>query len=82
MQERCVIGNSAHFIQAMDSQLEDYEEVPYAIWCNYLPELVPPTEVDRLNQKIKNLDLESIKCMKIIDLMINFSHYLTTIPLY
>jgi hypothetical protein len=43
------------------SQLEDYEEVPYAIWCNYLPELVPPTEVDRLNQKIKNLEEETIR---------------------
>ena len=42
------------------SQLEDYEEVPYAIWCNYLPELVPPTEVDRLNQKIKNLEMENL----------------------
>ncbi len=41
------------------SQLEDYEEVPYAIWCNYLPELVPPTEVDRLNQKIKNLEMKT-----------------------
>ncbi len=42
------------------NQLEDYEEVPYIVWCNYLPELVPPTEVDKLNQKIKNLEMENL----------------------
>ena len=41
------------------SQLEDYEEVPYAIWCNYLPELVPPTEVEKLYKEISKLKIEA-----------------------
>ena len=41
------------------SELEDYEEVPYAIWCNYLPELVPPTEVEKLYKEISKLKIEA-----------------------
>jgi hypothetical protein len=41
------------------SELEDYEEVPYAIWCNYIPELVPPTEVDKLYKEISKLKIEA-----------------------
>ena len=41
------------------SQLENYEEIPYAIWCNYLPELVPPTEVDKLYKEISKLKIEA-----------------------
>ena len=41
------------------SQLEDYEEVPYIVWCNYLPELVPPTELEKLYKEISKLKIEA-----------------------
>ena len=41
------------------SQLENYEEVPYTIWRNYLPELVPPTELEKLYKEISKLKIEA-----------------------
>lgn len=40
-------------------QLDDYEEVPYTIWCNFLPELVPPTELEKLYKEISKLKIEA-----------------------
>ena len=37
------------------SQLDDYEEVPYEIWCNFLKDLVPQNKVEELEQEINNL---------------------------
>lgn len=34
---------------------DDYEEVPYEIWCNFLPELVPKNKVDELQNQIIDL---------------------------
>ena len=41
------------------NQINDFEEVPYAIWCNYLPELVPPTELEKLYKEISKLKIEA-----------------------
>ena len=40
------------------SQLDDYEEVPYEIWCNFLPDLVPKTKVQELEQRLSILQQE------------------------
>lgn len=37
------------------NQVDDYEEVPYVIWCNFLPDLVPKTKVEELEQTINKL---------------------------
>ena len=37
------------------NQIDDYEEVPYEIWCNFLPDLVPKTKVEELEQLINKL---------------------------
>ena len=37
------------------SQLDDYEEVPYEIWCNFIPDLVPKTKVEELEQQLSVL---------------------------
>ena len=39
----------------------NYEEVPYDIWRNYLPDLVPSNEVERLNEEIQTLKEETIR---------------------
>ena len=40
------------------SQLDEYEEVPYEIWCNFLPDLVPKTKVEELEQQLSCLQEE------------------------
>ena len=40
------------------SQLDEYEEVPYEIWCNFLPDLVPKTKVEELEQQLSYLQEE------------------------
>lgn len=37
------------------SQIDDYEEIPYEIWCNFLPDLVPKTKVQELEQQLSYL---------------------------
>ena len=39
-------------------QLDEYEEVPYEIWCNFLPDLVPKTKVEELEQQLSCLQEE------------------------
>ena len=41
------------------SQLDEYEEVPYEIWCNFLPDLVPKTKVEELYQQLYCFDEEN-----------------------
>lgn len=57
------------------SQLEDYEEVPYEIWCNFLPDLVPKNEVDKLNSEISKLkitfDINNTDTNEYIDIILN-----------
>lgn len=57
------------------SQLEDYEEVPYEIWCNFLPDLVPKNEVDKLNSEISKLkitfDTNNTDTNEYIDIILN-----------
>ena len=37
------------------NQVDDYDEVPYEIWCNFLKDLVPQNKVEELEQEINNL---------------------------
>ena len=37
----------------------NYEEVPYDIWRNYLPNLTPSNEIERLSIEIKRLKEEN-----------------------
>lgn len=36
-------------------KVDDYDEVPYEIWCNFLKDLVPQNKVEELEQEINNL---------------------------
>ena len=48
------------------SQLEDYEEVPYEIWCNFIPDLVPQTKVQELEQQLNALQEDRDNLEKIL----------------
>ena len=38
---------------------DNYEEVPYDIWRNYLPDLTPSNEIEKLSVEIKRLKEEN-----------------------
>ena len=42
----------------VNDKVENYEEVPYEIWCNFLPDLVPKTKVQELEQRLSTLQQE------------------------
>ena len=48
------------------SQLDDYEEVPYEIWCNFIPDLVPKTKVQELEQQLNALQEDRDNLEKIL----------------
>lgn len=56
-------------------QVDEYEEVPYEIWCNFLPDLVPKNEVDKLNSEISKLkitfDTNNTDTNEYIDIILN-----------
>lgn len=57
------------------TEIDDYEEVPYEIWCNFLPDLVPKNEVDKLNSEISKLkitfDTNNTDTNEYIDIILN-----------
>ena len=56
-------------------QVDEYEEVPYEIWCNFLPDLVPKNEVDKLNSEISKIkitfDTNNTDTNENIDIILN-----------
>jgi hypothetical protein len=40
---------------------DNYEEVPYDIWRNYLTDITPSNEAEKINEKIETLKEETIR---------------------
>ena len=43
------------------NQVDDYDEVPYEIWCNFLKDLVPQNKVEKLESSIEMLKTTQIE---------------------